>query len=193
MANERYTLHLPSALISNMKRLIQLFFVLFLVSGLVGCDHATKLFAATHLQGSAPRELLPGVLELLYTENHDMAFGLLDSFTTAEQRYPFLVFAKLIGVIVALTALVVRFRQSGWFEKLGVAAIAAGAMGNLLDRMVRGFVVDFIHLSYWPVFNVADIAIVLGGICLLWSSRQPNSTAPVGLSATQPQTPPPLP
>lgn len=157
-------------------RLAQFLFVLFVVGGLVGCDHATKHFATTHLQGSAPTELLPGILELLYTENHDMAFGLLDSFTTAEQRYPFLVLVKTLGFIVAVTALIVRFGRSGWVEKLGVTAIAAGALGNLLDRVVRGFVVDFIHISYWPVFNVADIAIVLGGLCLAWTAQRSEST-----------------
>src|SRR5690606_29164988 len=111
----------------NIMRLAQFLFVLFVVGGLVGCDHATKHFATTHLQGSAPTELLPGILELLYTENHDMAFGLLDSFTTAEQRYPFLVLVKTLGFIVAVTALIVRFGRSGWVEKLGVTAIAAGA------------------------------------------------------------------
>ncbi len=46
------------------------------------------------------------------------------------------------------------------------------ALGNLLDRVARGFVVDFIHISHWPVFNVADIAIVLGGLCLAWTTHQ---------------------
>lgn len=148
-------------------RSVQLGIVLLLALGLVGCDHATKHFASLHLQGAPPAQVLPGALELLYTENHDMAFGLLDAFTTAEGRYPWLVAMKSIAVLFALGLLFVRFRRSGWWEKIGVTAIAAGGIGNLLDRVIRGYVVDFIHVSYWPVFNVADIAVVVGGVCLM--------------------------
>lgn len=161
-------------------RVLHFFIVLFVASGLVGCDHATKQFAWLHLQGSAPTQLVPGWLELLYTENHDMAFSLLDQFTTADERYPFLVIMKSIGLVVALGFLIARFGRSDWVEKVGVTAIAAGAAGNLMDRIFRGFVVDFIHLSYWPVFNVADIAIVVGAFFLLWSAKtQEDSPAHV--------------
>jgi signal peptidase II len=148
-------------------RAIQFGTVLFLAGSLVGCDHATKHFASTHLQGGPPTQLLPEALELLYTENHDMAFGLLDAFTTADGRYPWLVAMKSMAVLFALSLLFFRFRKSGWWEKIGVTAIAAGGIGNLLDRVMRGYVVDFIHVSYWPVFNVADIAVVVGGVCLI--------------------------
>jgi signal peptidase II len=47
-------------------------------------------------------------------------------------------------------------------EHLAFGLIAAGAIGNVIDRAARGYVVDFIHVTHWPVFNVADVAIVLG-------------------------------
>ena len=49
---------------------------------------------------------------------------------------------------------------------IGFALVVAGAAGNVIDRMMRGYVVDFIHVHYWPVFNVADVTIVAGTILL---------------------------
>jgi signal peptidase II len=54
------------------------------------------------------------------------------------------------------------------------ALIAAGAIGNAADRLLRGRVIDFIHLRFWPVFNVADVAVVAGVILLLWARAAPD-------------------
>jgi len=53
--------------------------------------------------------------------------------------------------------------------RLGLVLILAGALGNLGDRLFRGYVVDFIHVSHWPVFNVADICVSVGAALLLWA------------------------
>ncbi|MBC8514764.1 signal peptidase II [bacterium] len=62
---------------------------------------------------------------------------------------------------------------------LPAGLVLGGAMGNLLDRMVRGFVVDFIALGDWPVFNVADAAVVTGIVLMLLSSRHPPRIEPI--------------
>ncbi len=155
-----------------------LLFVVVLFGSLVGCDHTTKHLAVTHLRDAAPTPIVPGMVELSYTENRDMAFSLLGGLTTPATRYPFLVAAKLLGVLVAAGLLVTRWRRSGWLEKAGLTMLMAGALGNLIDRVVRGFVVDFIHVTYWPVFNVADVAICVGVAMLLWAGyRSPGRRA----------------
>jgi signal peptidase II len=73
-------------------------------------------------------------------------------------------------------------RTASWLEQCAYALLVAGGLGNILDRANRGFVVDFIHLRSWPVFNVADIAItigmVLGLIVFVRRSRTPMTMGP---------------
>jgi len=146
------------------------FFVLAL--SLVGCDHATKHWAETSLRGGPHVELVPGALDLRYAANDDVAFGLL-RFIPVDLRMP---------LILALGALLIgavgfhgwrRRRQGGVgrLEQLAYTLVLAGAVGNVVDRLFRGYVVDFIHLHHWPIFNVADVAIVAGGVLLAWQGR----------------------
>lgn len=133
---------------------------------LVGCDHGTKLLAKTALEPGARRlPLIPGVLDLRYTENHDTAFSLL-------RRLHLGLSAGALGatslVVLALLFVLWWVRRRGpRLEHAAYALIAGGALGNIIDRLVRGYVVDFIHLHHWPVFNVADIAIAIGAVLLL--------------------------
>lgn len=62
-------------------------------------------------------------------------------------------------------------------QHIAWALIFSGALGNVVDRAFRGVVIDFIHLSHWPVFNVADIAVVAGVVLLFFSSRKKLATA----------------
>ena len=75
--------------------------------------------------------------------------------------------------MVVLGLLTIRRQMKGWLPTIAVGAVAGGAVGNLLDRLLRdgsgflgGHVIDFIDLQWWPVFNVADMAITLGAITL---------------------------
>jgi signal peptidase II len=62
-----------------------------------------------------------------------------------------------------------RTRWSVSVPLLALILVTAGAVGNYLDRVFRGYVVDFVHLRYWPVFNVADVYITVGGLVLAWA------------------------
>lgn len=149
--------------------------LIILTLGMVGCDHATKRAAEVHLAGQRVVELIPGVLDLRYTRNHDIAFRLLQWFD-GPAKYPVLI----AGPAIALVALGVawwRRRTAPRMEQAAYALIISGAIGNLLDRIARGFVVDFIHLHYWPVFNVADMAVVVGGALLALSLRKRAAAA----------------
>ena len=143
---------------------------LLLVAPLVGCDHVTKWAAKGALEDQPPRQLLGRVLELQYAENRDIAFNLLRWVPESVRRYGLVIFGAV--ALVALLVAVVRARQPG--VRAALLLITAGAMGNYVDRLARGYVVDFIHLTHWPVFNVADVYVVAGAALLAlvgWRAR----------------------
>ena len=135
---------------------------------LVGCDHATKRVAKGELEGQGPRYLIQGVLDLQYTENTDVAFNLLRA-VPERVRAPLLVVTGAAAVIGLLGALLLR-RGGPGFGRAALLLITAGAVGNYLDRILRGYVVDFVHVPHWPVFNVADGYVAVGAILLAWSA-----------------------
>ncbi|GAC1540396.1 MAG: hypothetical protein NVS3B10_05080 [Polyangiales bacterium] len=145
--------------------------------GLVGCDHATKHAARAALAGGRVFTLVPGLLDLRYAENRSTAFSLLD-----EARTP-----SAVALLAALTALALvaiavwwwRSRRAAPTVHVGFAFVVDGAIGNLGDRVARGFVVDFVHLRHWPIFNVADVAITLGvGLIALGALTRRSRTEP---------------
>ena len=147
---------------------------------LVGCDHATKHVAKSALEGQAAVPLVSGVLDLTYTENRGIAFSLLNGVPHDIGR------PLLAGLgFAAVLMLAIAAWRAGWNTKMDVAAFAllgGGAVGNQLDRVLRGYVIDFIHLYYWPVFNVADVLIVAGYVLFFWArwkhGRKPPAIAP---------------
>ena len=107
-------------------------------------------------------ELIPGVLDLRYTTNPGGAFGLFGGI-------PWLFVA--ISLVVIGAVLVASTRLPGTATAVGLGLVLGGALGNLTDRAIRGpgfsgEVVDFVDLQIWPIFNVADAAIVLGALTL---------------------------
>ena len=126
-------------------------------------DRITKLWAERALAGRPPVTVIPGVLQLNYTTNSGGAFGL-------GQSAPWVFVAATIIVAGAIVASSFRLRNGPTAVALGL--IIGGAFGNLTDRAVRGDgllsgrVVDFIDFHIWPVFNVADSAIVIGAVLL---------------------------
>jgi signal peptidase II len=151
------------------RRALSSLVLLFIAAFLVGCDHATKVVAKAALESRGAMALVPGVLDLRYAENRGAAFS-----TLAASSHPFvgpalLAFSALATLFVAVWWW--RRREAPLLERAGYAFVCAGALGNAVDRAVHGYVVDFIHLAYWPVFNVADVAIVVGGAALVLASR----------------------
>jgi signal peptidase II len=145
--------------------------LLFLI--LVGgcqCDQYTKRLAERSLEHRPPMVLLSGFAELCYAENTGMAFSLLDDLPSAVRR------PLLVGIPLLLTSIAAGcfwyFRAKPFFVLLPFALMLAGAAGNLLDRLQYGYVVDFIHLHardrfHWPIFNVADTLLFVGGALLV--------------------------
>ncbi len=143
--------------------------------GLLGCDVGTKELAERELRGEAPVPIAGDVLELRYAENRDVGFALLRTIDEPT-RYGLL----LIVVPLVMLGLCVlwwrRRREAPLLEHLAFGALLAGALGNYLDRLFRGYVVDFVALPHYPVFNVADIAIVIGIAFSLLAQRRGPAT-----------------
>ena len=145
------------------RRAMSFFFVL-LCLGMIGCDHATKHAARTLLPRHGAVAIVSGVFDLRYAENRDTAFSLLQH-TSFEAKEMVLAAAALLGLAL-VSGLWWRRRSARPVEQLGYALVVSGAVGNVLDRLLLGYVVDFLHVHRWPIFNVADVAIV-GGLGLL--------------------------
>jgi signal peptidase II len=134
---------------------------------LVGCDHATKYVAKAELEYQAPRQVLGSILEFRYVENTDVAFSMLRWIPGAVRGPLLLAFG---AVAVLLLAAVLLRRPGTRATRAGLVLILAGAIGNYADRLLRGYVVDFIHVPHWPVFNVADVCVTAGVALLVWTS-----------------------
>jgi signal peptidase II len=132
-------------------------------------DVVTKIIVVKELSNRAPVRLLGGFLQLTESRNPGAAFSLGTSLTL-------LYSAIAITVIIVILRTSRRIRSLPWAITLGL--LLGGATGNLTDRifrspgLFRGWVVDWIELPHWPVFNLADSAIVCGGIlAVLLSAR----------------------
>lgn len=126
---------------------------------LIVIDQTTKYLAQTGLAGKRGVTLIPGVFELFYLENTGAAFGMFD------QKQWFFVFIALV-MAVASAYVYLRLPQDGHYHALRVICvlIAAGALGNMIDRVVHHYVIDFLYFSLidFPVFNVADCYVCVG-------------------------------
>ncbi|SEO73014.1 signal peptidase II [Aquisalimonas asiatica] len=148
-----------------MRRFVPLW--LLVAGSVVVLDQATKLLADAWLDYLQPVALLP-VLNLTLSYNPGAAFSLLGD-AGGWQRWLFTGFALVVSV-----ALVIWLRRlPPWdrWQTWGLALILGGAVGNVIDRIAYGHVIDFIHV-YWrdwhyPIFNVADSAITVGVVLIL--------------------------
>ena len=127
-------------------------------------DQWTKVLAISHLKGQADIELLPGIFSLHYLENHGAAFGIL-----RDQQWVFLILAAVFLVAAAILYLRMPFTARMIPLRIITVFIAAGAVGNMIDRLFRHYVVDFLYFSLidFPVFNVADIYITCCAVLLV--------------------------
>ena len=125
---------------------------------IVGADQAAKFGAFHWLQpaGSIP---LTSWLNLTWATNTGGAFGV---FETNAGRLAAVAAAVVVGLI-----LIAPHLGSSRLLAFGIAGIMGGAVGNLIDRMRVGYVIDYIDLGFWPVFNIADIAISVGAGLLI--------------------------
>ena len=149
------------------KRLTSRSLVLLLLLFLVSCDHASKGVAKAELETGGARELVRGVVSFRYVENTDVAFNLL-RWVPESIRSPALLVSGALAVAI-LCVLLLRALEMVSVPMLALILVTAGAIGNYLDRVFRGYVVDFVHVRHWPVFNVADVYITIGFVFFAWA------------------------
>lgn len=122
-------------------------------------DQLSKWYIVSNYQLGESSPWLGNWLFLTYVQNRGAAFGMLEG-----HSWFFLVSALV--VVIALIIYNARYPVDKYLQFL-MGFIVAGAIGNFIDRYRFGYVVDFFDLRWWPVFNVADIAIVVGGFFLV--------------------------
>ncbi len=140
--------------------IVSMSFLLFF--GIIILDQIVKLAVKTNMTPGESIPLIPQMFHFTYVLNPGAAFGIMEN-----QR----VFFIAAGVCILLAALVFYpqlKRQNPWM-RYGCMALLGGAVGNLIDRIYNGLVVDFLDFRVWPVFNIADIAIVSGVVCMLYA------------------------
>ena len=128
----------------------------FLLLLLTAADQLTKYLAASTLKGTSGISLIPHVFELFYLENRGAAFGIFAN------RQWFFIMIALVILAVAIY-IYILLPQDRYYHPLRLCAllVGAGAIGNMIDRIVHHYVIDF------PVFNVADCYVVIGAVLLI--------------------------
>ena len=125
-----------------------------------------------HYRPLAPRVISADFFQLRYAENPGAAFGLFST-VSAQWRGPLFHFVSIAAVLlIAFYASKLTGDPSERWAKWGLPLVMGGALGNYLDRLIRGYVIDFLEVhwfekAYWPAFNIADSAIVVGVALLL--------------------------
>ena len=148
---------------------IRVFILTLFVLLCTSCDLSTKWLAKTHLQHSPPITIISNFAEFHYTENDAIAFSMLQSIQPNIRKW--IIYSLSSIALVFLSMLIWQVRNDSVWWLLALMLVLSGALGNLFERIARGYVVDFIHLHYynswsWPVFNMADIFITCGAILL---------------------------
>ena len=140
---------------------------LIIIALLVAIDQIIKLLVLEHLKPMGSLTLIDGFIQLNYAENTGAAFGSFSGKTT------FLSIFTLAIIILGLIYLFVKKRKVD-VEYICISLIISGGLGNLVDRIFRGYVVDYISINifgyHFPIFNFADMCIVISVILIFVSA-----------------------
>ena len=131
--------------------------------GLILLDQGTKLWALSSLKPIHNTTVVEGFLDLTFVENRGVAFGMFSG-----QRWFILVLTGLIAGALVYFYRTLPKKAEYTPVRVSLLLVLSGAIGNIIDRVFRGYVVDFFEFTFfdWPVFNVADIYVVVGVILL---------------------------
>lgn len=152
------------------------------VLSIIVVDQMTKAYidASMYLHESIP--VIPGYFNLTYIRNPGAAFGIMGT-TSSGFRLVFFFLTSILAMGLLIT-IFLRLDPRDWWGQLTIASIFGGAIGNFIDRLQYGEVIDFLDLYingyHWPAFNVADSAISVGVVSLLllfaFEKRKPDLT-----------------
>ncbi len=127
-------------------------------SVVLALDQLTKVLIANSIPYGKSVSVIPGIVWFTTIHNRGTIWGM-------GQGGNFIFAGIAILVVIGIIIFAPKIAKGFW-AKVAIGAILGGAIGNLIDRFVRGFVIDFIDFGWFPVFNVADMGIVLGAIGL---------------------------
>ena len=140
----------------------RLLVVYFLISALlVGLDQWSKYLTVQDISLGETKEFIPGFLSLTHLRNTGAAWSLL------EGKMIFFYVITVIVSVVIIYLLIKNYKKSIWYS-VGLSFVLAGAIGNFIDRVRLGYVVDMLQTDFmnFPIFNVADSTLVVGVICI---------------------------
>lgn len=128
---------------------------------LTAVDQLIKMLVVTYLKPVGQMTVIPGLLELQYLENSGASFGIFP-----DMSWLFAIMTVLLSA--AIIFLLVRYKHHNFFTYFAAICIVAGGLGNLIDRLVFHYVIDYIHISFFDyIFNFADCCVVAGVISFI--------------------------
>lgn len=133
------------------------------VLAMIGLDQITKYLAVAQLKPIGNMTVIDGFLDFTFVENRGVAFGMLSG-----KKWVILLMVAVIVAVLVYYFMTLPKQKEYNLVRVALLMILAGAVGNVIDRIFRGYVVDFFEFTFiqWPVFNVADIYVVCGVILL---------------------------
>jgi signal peptidase II len=134
--------------------------ILAIVSIVVLLDQLSKTLAINFLQLNTPVTLIKNFFYLTLVHNRGAAFGML--------RNQLLLFIAISILAIFFIFFHLKEKKNSFLNKVSLSLILSGALGNLIDRLRFGYVIDFLDFRIWPVFNLADSALTIGALLLSW-------------------------
>ena len=128
-----------------------------IIAGVIGLDQLTKWLTVVNLDEWESYPLWQDVFHFTYVKNTGMAFGMMK-----DHRWVFIVFSTI--AILAMIVYLFRFRPASRWLQVSIAFIIGGGLGNMIDRLILGYVIDFLDFTLinFAVFNVADSFVCIG-------------------------------
>ncbi len=128
---------------------------------IVVCDQIIKMFISNRFIYGQSMPIIKNIFHLTYVKNTGAAFGIF------QNQNLFFIITSFVVIILMLIYINIGDKKHFWF-KIAAALILGGAIGNLIDRVRVGYVIDYLDFRIWPVFNLADSSVVIGaGIIVL--------------------------
>lgn len=134
---------------------------LLLAAAIAAADQCLKLLAIQFLKAGGDRVFAGGYVRFVYTENRGAAFSILQN-----QRWLFVAITSVICVLIIIALF--KYNNHGFFSYAASILILGGGIGNMIDRVFNGYVVDYIYITFFPaVFNFGDCCVTVGTVFLI--------------------------
>ncbi|MFW6381646.1 MAG: signal peptidase II [Bacillota bacterium] len=134
--------------------------IFVIITGIVLLDQIIKYIIYHSFYPGQSQPVMENVFHLTYVKNTGAAFGIMQGY-----NYIFIIFSLV--VLAFFIYHIVTGRIDSLLFRIASGLLLGGAMGNLLDRIIHGYVIDYLDFRFWPVFNVADVSVVVGVLLML--------------------------